>query len=127
MPASRLMAAAAVLPLVLLAPGAQAQPTAQLTVEVYNFGFGPSPIHLRTGQPVTLNFVNRSGSSHDFTAPSFFANSRITAGAAPDGEIELSGHAARSITLVPRAGRYPAHCSHFLHKQMGMNDTIIVD
>ena len=42
MPASRLMAAAAVLPLVLLAPAAQAQPAAQLTVEVYNFGFGPS-------------------------------------------------------------------------------------
>ena len=127
MPASRLMAAAAVLPLVLLAPAAQAQPAAQLTVDVYSFGFGPSPIHLRAGQPVTLNFVNRSGSSHDFTAPSFFASSRITAGAAPDGEIELSGHAARSITLSPRAGRYPAHCSHFLHKQMGMSDTIIVD
>jgi plastocyanin len=126
MPASRLFAAAAALPLVLLAPAAQAQP-AQLTVDVYSFGFGPRPIHLRAGQPVTLNFVNRSGSGHDFTAHAFFAGSRILSGSAPDGEIELSGHAARSITLVPRAGRYPAHCSHFLHKQMGMTDEILVD
>ena len=126
MPAFRLFAAAAALPLALLAPAAQAQP-AQLTVDVYNFGFGPRPIHLRAGQPVTLNFVNRSGSGHDFTARAFFAGSRILSGSAPDGEIELSGHAARSITLVPRAGRYPAHCSHFLHKQMGMTDEILVD
>jgi plastocyanin len=126
MPASRLFAAAAALPLALLAPAAQAQP-AQLTVDVYSFGFGPRPIHLRAGQPVTLNFVNRSGSGHDFTARAFFTSSRILSGSAPDGEIELPGRAARNITLVPRAGRYAAHCSHFLHKQMGMTDEILVD
>ena len=126
MPISRLFAAAAALTPIFLAPAAVAQP-AQLTVDVYSFGFGPRPIHLRAGQPVTLNFVNRSGSGHDFTARAFFAGSRILSGSAPDGEIELSGHAARSITLVPRAGRYAAHCSHFLHKQMGMQDVIIVD
>jgi plastocyanin len=126
MPASRLFAAAAALPLVLLAPAAQAQP-AQLTVDVYSFGFGPRPIHLRAGQPVTLNFVNRSGSGHDFTARAFFPSSWILSGSAPDGEIELPSRAARNITLVPRAGRYAAHCSHFLHKQMGMTDEILVD
>jgi len=49
------------------------------------------------------------------------------AGAAPDGEVELSGHQTRTITLVPRAGAYRAHCSHFLHAQMGMTDSILVD
>jgi plastocyanin len=124
MPKARLVLAGLVT--ALIAAPAAAQPAA-LTVDVYSFGFGPKPIHLRAGQPVTLNFVNRSGSSHDFTAHSFFANARITAGAAPEGEIDLPGHATRSITLVPRAGSYHAHCSHFLHKQMGMQDTILVD
>ena len=82
---------------------------------------------MRAGQPVTLTFVNRSGSGHDFTAAKFFASSRIVAGAAPDGEIDLPGHATRTITLVPARGTYSAHCSHFLHKQMGMSDLIIVD
>jgi plastocyanin len=93
---------------------------------VQSFSFAPRPIHLRAGQPVTLTFVNRSGGGHDFTAKKFFASSRIVAGAAPDGEIELSGHQTRSITLVPRAGTYKAHCGHFMHKQMGMTDLIIV-
>ena len=103
-----------------------AQPAA-VVVDVQNFSFNPQPIRLRAGQPVTLTFVNRSGSGHDFTAQKFFASSRITAGAAPDGEIELAGHQTRSITLVPAAGTYNAHCSHFLHKQMGMSDLIIVN
>src|SRR5262245_45140461 len=81
--------AAAALSLALATP-APAQPAAQ-TILVASFSFGPKPIHLAAGQPVTLNFVNRSGSSHDFTAKEFFASSRIIAGAAPGGEIELRG------------------------------------
>ena len=108
-----------------LSPAAAQQP-GQFVVQVWSFGFAPSPIHLAAGKAVTLSFVNRSGSSHDFTAPGFFQHARITAGAAPDGEIELKPHETKSITLVPAAGTFHAHCSHFLHKQMGMNDLIIV-
>ena len=126
MPASRLFVIAAALPLVLAAP-VGAQPAAQLTIDVYSFGFAPRPIHLRAGQPVTLTFVNRSGSSHDFSARGFFSNSRILNGSVEDGEVDLPGHAVRSITLVPRAGSYGAHCSHFMHKQLGMQDSILVD
>jgi plastocyanin len=104
---------------------AAAQPAAQ-TVNMWSYGFAPRPIHLAAGRPVTLTFVNRSGSSHDFTAGAFFANSAIIAGAAPGGEIELRPHETKSITLTPRAGSYPAHCSHFFHKQLGMSDRIIV-
>jgi plastocyanin len=102
------------------------QPATQ-RIDVWNFGFAPHPIHLAAGRPVTLAFVNRSGSSHDFTAAAFFASAAITAGAAPNGEIDLPGHATRTVTLVPRAGTYKAHCSHFLHKQMGMDDLIVVN
>jgi plastocyanin len=41
--------------------------------------------------------------------------------------IDLRGHETKSITLTPARGTYQAHCSHFLHKQMGMTDTIVVD
>ena len=105
---------------------ATAQP-ASMVIQVYSYGFAPRPIHLAAGRPVTLTFVNQSGAGHDFTARGFFANSTITAGAAPDGEIELAGHQTRSVTLIPRAGTYNAHCSHFFHKQMGMSDQIVVN
>ena len=120
------LAAAATLSFLILAPAA-AQGPAQLTVAVASFSFGPKPIHLKAGQPVTLTFVNNAGTSHDFTAKEFFAASTIGAGAAPGGKIDLAGHETKSITLTPRAGSYPAHCSHFLHASMGMTDTIIVD
>jgi plastocyanin len=119
------------LALLLLAAGlalpsaALAQPAAQ-TVTVWSFGFAPRPLQLRAGQPVTLTFVNRSGSGHDFTAPAFFGRSRIIAGAAPGGRIGLPPHAARTITLVPLAGSYKAHCSHLMHEPLGMSDTIFV-
>ena len=105
---------------------AAAQPVT-LTIAVSSFNFAPKPIHLAAGKPITLTFVNHSGGGHDFTAKRFFASSRILSGAAPNGEIELAGNQTRSITLVPAAGTYDAHCSHFLHKQMGMQDLIVVD
>jgi plastocyanin len=107
-----------------ISASAVAQP-AQVTVRVWSFGFAPNPIRLAAGQPVTLTFVNESGSSHDFTAPGFFQHARIVSGAAGN-EVELKPHETKSITLVPVRGTYQAHCSHFMHKQMGMNDYIIV-
>lgn len=119
------IAAAAALGLAVVAP-APAQPAA-VTISLYSYGYGPTPIQLRAGQPVTLTFVNRSGSGHDFTARGFFASSRILAGAAPGGKIGMGPGQSRSITLVPRAGRYEVHCSHFMHTQLGMTDTILVN
>lgn len=104
---------------------APAQPAAQ-TIVMSNFRYSPPAIRLAAGRPVTLTFVNRSGGGHDFTARAFFANSTIIAGAAPGGEVEVRGGATKSITLIPRAGTYRAHCSHFLHTPMGMRGQIIV-
>ena len=106
---------------------AQPGASAAQTIEVANFSFSPKPIHLAAGKPVTLTFANQSGGGHDFTAKEFFAASTITAGAAPGGKIELEGHETKSITLIPRAGTYQAHCSHFLHASMGMTDEIVVN
>ena len=118
------VAAAAALSLTLIAP-VTAQPAGQ-TIEIRSFSFAPVPIRLAAGKPVTLTFVNSSGSGHDFTAKDFFAHSAISAGAAPGGKIELKGHETKSITLVPSAGTYEVHCSHFLHASMGMHDQIVV-
>jgi plastocyanin len=124
MPTLRLATAAA-LSIFAATPDA-AQPS-QFVIQVWNFGFNPNPIHLPAGRPVTMTFVNQSGSGHDFTAPGFFQHARIIAGSAVNNEIELAPHQSRSVTLIPAAGTYQAHCSHFLHKQMGMSDTIVVN
>lgn len=97
------------------------------TVTLYSYGYAPATIRLRAGQPVTLAFVNRSGNAHDFTAPAFFARSRILAGDVARGEIELRGGRSASVALVPARGTYPVHCGHFLHKQLGMKGKIIVE
>jgi plastocyanin len=121
--ASRLAATAA-LSLAFSVPTVASSPGQ--TIMVWSFGFAPNPIRLAAGQPITLTFQNRSGSSHDFTARQFFASSRITAGAAPEGEIELKPYETKSVTLIPRAGAYKAHCSHFFHEPLGMSDAIFV-
>jgi plastocyanin len=108
-----------------LAAPAAAQPAPQLVIQVWSFGFAPNPIRLAAGRPVTLIFVNSSGSSHDFTAPGFFQHARILSGPRDD-EVELGPHQTKSVTLIPTRGTYQAHCSHFLHKQMGMSDWIVV-
>jgi len=109
-----------------LAAAAQAAPPV-VTIGVSSYKFAPNPIHLKAGQPVTLTFVNQGGHGHDFTAKEFFAASAVSAGAAPGGKIELEGNQTKSITLTPRAGTYPAHCSHFLHSSWGMTDQIVVN
>lgn len=122
--ASRL-AAAAVVSISFLSPAA-AQPASR-TILLWSYGYTPAPIRLAAGRPITLTFVNRAGKTHDFTAPRFFANSRVVAGSAPDGGVELRAGQSRSITLVPRAGVYRVHCGQFLHKQFGMRSQIIVN
>lgn len=107
-------------------PAFAAAPPVQ-TIELYNFGFKPSPIALSAGHEVTLKFVNSSTKGHDFTAPDFFKSSRIVAGSVDkDGKIELHGSETKSVTLVPAAGQYPVHCGHLLHASFGMHTNIVV-
>src|SRR5215210_4533599 len=117
-----LLAAAA-----LAAGSSAAQPLSPVqTVTLYSYGYGPPVLYLAAGRPVTLRFVNRSRSGHDFTAREFFRSSRILAGRADGGRIELRGGQSASVTLIPARGRYPVHCSHTFHKMFGMQGKIIV-
>jgi uncharacterized cupredoxin-like copper-binding protein len=120
------LSALAALPLLLASP-AEAQAPSTYTVGLSSFAIAPNPIRLRAGQPVRLVFTNQAGRSHDFTAKRFFAQARILAGAAPGGQIELKGGQSATVDLVPAAGRYKAHCGHFMHKPMGMSADIIVE
>jgi len=81
---------------------------------------------LNAGKAVTLSFVNRAGKSHDFTAEKFFRASRIISGRVGEGEVDLAPGQTASVTLVPAAGRYKAHCGHPFHKMLGMHTDIIV-
>jgi len=119
------LAAAAALALLGSAGHSQTAPPVQ-TVQLYSYGYIPDPIVLTAGKPVTLNFVNRAGKGHDFTAPRFFTSSKILAGNVGKGEVELRAGESASITLVPTAGRYKVHCGKPFHKVMGMRGDIIV-
>ena len=109
-----------------VSPVLAATPPTQ-TIELYSYGFKPSPIALSAGQEVTLKFVNSSTKGHDFTAPEFFKASRMVAGGVgKDGKIDLHGSETKSVTLIPSAGQYPAHCGRLLHSSFGMHTTIVV-
>jgi len=111
----------------ILAGTAAAAESPVVSIDLKNFSYTPSPIHLRAGQAVTLNFSNRSGGGHDFTAKAFFRSAKILSGDVGDGEIEIGSGQSRSVTLIPAAGRYPVHCGHAFHKMLGMSSEIVVD
>lgn len=117
-----------IVPLLLCADAATAQVVAApvQSIAVYSYGFNPSPIVLNAGKAVTLSFVNRAGKSHDFTAEKFFRASKIISGKVGEGEVDLAPGQTASVTLVPAAGRYKAHCGHPFHKMLGMHTDIIV-
>ena len=95
-------------------------------IYLQGYAFEPSPIRLPAGRPVTLQFVNRAGKSHDFTARKFFRSARILSGQVGDGEIDLGPRQSARVTLIPAAGRYPVHCGRTFHKALGMRAEIVV-
>ncbi|GAA4743837.1 hypothetical protein GCM10023264_06310 [Sphingomonas daechungensis] len=111
--------------LMIVAPAAIAAPPVQ-TISLYSYGYKPGPIALAAGQEVTLKFVNTAGKGHDFTAPDFFAHSKIVSGDVKQGEVDLKGGETKTVTLVPSAGEYKVHCGHPFHSTFGMHTTIVV-
>jgi len=99
------------------------------TVELSNFKFSPAIIQLHAGTPVVLHLANTGSGSHNFTAPQFFAAARLDPQAAAlvhDGKVEVRGHSAVDLPLVPAAGQYRLKCTHTLHSAFGMTGTISV-
>ncbi|MEO6256228.1 MAG: cupredoxin domain-containing protein [Sphingomicrobium sp.] len=122
---SRIAAIAAVA----MVPGAVAHAQAIPPVQVIylqTYAYDPTPIVLKAGQPVTLQFINRAGKGHDFTAPAFFRSARIVSGKVDQGKVDLRPGQVANITLIPAPGRYPVHCGHLLHTAFGMRSTVIV-
>jgi plastocyanin len=106
-----------------------AQPTT-VTVELSNFKFSPNAIQLRRGTPTTLHLHNNAGGGHNFSAPEFFAAGRLVGASARlvrNGTIEVPGHGAVDVTLVPSAGRYRLKCTHTFHSTFGMKGAIVVN
>ena len=119
--ANAFAAALASLPLLGASPAPPVQP-----ILLYSYGYSPAPIVLAAGQPVTLELINRAGKGHDFTAPKFFAASRVMSGAVEGGEVDLAAGQTQSVTLIPAAGTYKVHCGHPFHKMFGMQAEIVV-
>jgi plastocyanin len=100
----------------------------RVDVELSNFAFTPSTIHLRAGEPVALHIVNAASGGHDFAASEFFAAATLrNPGSITRGRIELGSHQSRDVYLVPKAGHYPVKCTHAFHKMFGMSGEIVVD
>ena len=98
----------------------------RITITVDSFSISPQQIRLPANQAVTMVFVNKSGSSHDFSAPEFFARAQIRGGNVTKGKIDLPPHATRAILLQPAPGTYKAWCGHFMHTTFGMRAQILV-
>ena len=59
-----------------VAPAGAASP-AVASVNLANFSFTPKTVTLQAGVPTVLRLRNLSGGGHSFSAPEFFAASRV--------------------------------------------------
>ena len=111
------------------APGA-AQPVTTVDVELASFKFTPSTVMLDHGRDYILRLHNTSSGGHDFVAKSFFDAAAITPAdrdRVRKGGVDVAGGETVQLRLTaPRAGRYPVHCSHFMHSAFGMKGEILV-
>lgn len=117
--------------LLLASTPSSAQQTGPAVVELQlkNYAFTPSTVHLRRGVPVVLRLVDASG-SHSFSAPELFAASTLdpaTAALIRNGKVEVPPDGVE-LRLTPNTpGSYVFRCTHFMHSAFGMKGTAIVD
>jgi uncharacterized cupredoxin-like copper-binding protein len=123
-PPRKLAIAAAVV--LISGPAIPAAPATRVSVVLTSHRFTPSPLHLSGGVPVRLTILNQSGETHDFTAPDFFAWSKIRGRQIPGGKIRLQSGERSVVTLTPRRGSYKLKCTRFGHAFLGMSTMIIV-
>lgn len=114
--------------LLLISSAAAAQPVERIDVTLANFKFAPATIHLHHGRHYQLRLSNSGSGGHNFVAPEFFAATQVAGGAVKDGTVDVAGYESATVDLIaPPAGRYPVHCSHFMHSAFGMKGEILVD
>lgn len=109
-------------------PQQQAAPSV-IEVQLKNYEFAPSTLHLQHGVPVVLRLVE-TGGSHSFSAPELFAASTLdpaTAAMVHNGTVQV-GEAGVDLRLTPNTpGTYAFHCTHFMHSAFGMKGSAVVD
>lgn len=110
----------------IVAPTSAAAPVASATITLTSYRYTPAPIYLAGGVPVRLILVNRSGKSHDFTAPAFLRSSRMLGGRVGGGKVDLQAGQSQVIDLIPARGSYKVTCRKFGHRMLGMSTMIIV-
>lgn len=99
-------------------------------ITLSNFKFRPGEIHLKAGEPTRMRLVNRSGSSHSFSAPEFFRAVRVRpedASSIVGGSISVAPHGEMVVVFIPEAGRFRVECGNHLHKAKGMTGAIVVE
>ena len=117
-----------ILAVLIAAPAAAfAEQPRTVEVQLSNFDFTPSAIHLAAGQPVTLHLVNTAHGGHNFAAPEFFAAAANVSGPVTHGAVEVGSNAAVDVTLTPAAGHYRLRCTHTMHTAFGMSGEIVVE
>ena len=113
-----------------VAQSATPQAPATINVQMSNFKFTPKTIVLDHGRPYVLRLHNASDGGHDFTAPTFFAASRVAAEdrrLVAEGEVEVPPGQVREVRLTaPAAGTFKLKCTHSMHKFFGMSGKIVV-
>lgn len=112
-----------------VAPSINFSDAETVSVTLRSFAFEPSTIQLAAGKHYALRLTNSASSSHDFTAPEFFAASLVKpedAATIADGEVEVAPGQTVVVHLVPAAGRYGLACTHTGHALLGMRGTIVV-
>ncbi|WP_271078182.1 plastocyanin/azurin family copper-binding protein [Aurantiacibacter sp. MUD61] len=101
----------------------------RVDVEIDSFSFEPRTLRLAAGEPVVLVLTNVSDGRHNFSAPGFFAASRIAqydASVITDGEVEVAPGDSVELRLIPAMGGYDVDCTHFGHSLAGMTGSIVV-
>jgi len=100
----------------------------RIDVVMVEYRFMPDRLTLRHGVPYLLHLENRGKELHEFTAPKFFAASRLrdpSRLATGGQEVVLQPGATVDIALVPqRAGHYDLTCAD--HDWAGMIGEIVV-
>ncbi len=90
----------------------------------------PKIIKLKADEAVRLRFVNNSEQPHRFSAADFFRHAQLK-GRDRDlvrgGSIQVAPLSDRTVSLVPKAGRYKVTGDNVFRRVLGMSATIVVE
>ncbi|MBV9842558.1 MAG: hypothetical protein JOY99_13680 [Sphingomonadaceae bacterium] len=101
-----------------------------VTVNMFDRGFHPDIIRLRSGVTYRLVFINRDGTTHDFFAPRLLEDSQISreeGDKLQDGRLDVPAHGEASLVLMPmRAEPYDAKSTKALDVVSNMRAQVLV-